>query len=282
MKLVAIAALMLANAAAAGAADPAPVVEAERAFAAEVGRSGFKRGFLAYAAPDGFMFQPGPVNARTLLEKAPDQAPPGPPLNWWPLWAGMATSGDLGFTTGGATVPVRYFTVWQKQSDGSWKWIYDGGPPVKGGLGGTPDSPVSYLKPATAAAGSAAKALAEIAPLEADLAATAASDIKAAHLEYLAEDGLAAWSPTRTEPGRDGQMADLDLRPAQAVLTSKGAVASKAGDLAFTYGEARWVKADKPGWGHYARIWQKRVEGWRLVSDILVPAPGAPPQRESD
>lgn len=50
--------------------------------------------------------------------------------------------------------------------------------------------------------------------------------------------------------------------------------------MAFTYGEARWEEDErKARWGHYARIWQKRMEGWRLVVDLLISAPGEPPPR---
>ena len=249
------------------------LVKAERAFAAEVGKSGFKKGFLAFAAPDAILFQPGPVSARAQLEKAPDQDRAGPPLDWWPSWAGISRSGDLGFTTGGANIPVRYFTVWKKQPDGSWKWIYDGGPPLKTLMGGRRDIPVAYLPRATAAAGSPKKALAEIAPLEADLASWAARDLRRAYRKYLAADALAAWSQIPNEPGLQGQAADLEQRPDRATLTALGGRASNAGDLAFTYGEVRWAKEGKPRLGHYARIWQKRREGWKLVSDLLVPAP---------
>ena len=254
-------------------ASPEAVVAAERAFAAETLAKGFKKGFLAHVAADGILFQPGPVLARPLLERAPDAPPPGPPLNWWPLWAGIAASGDLGFTTGGANIPVRYFTVWKKQPDGSWKWIYDGGPRLAALLPGSAESVVAYLAPATAAAGSAERALTEIAPLEADLAATAAADAAAAHLKYLAEDGLVAGSTEPTTIGRASQQAELGRRPRQARLKALGGAASQAGDMAFTYGEARWTEPGRPEWGHYARIWQKRREGWKLVADILVPVP---------
>lgn len=100
------------------AAEAEELVAAERAFAAATAEMGFKRGFLAFAAPDGFMFQQGPVNARKSLAAAPDNKPGDPALAWWPLWAGIARSGDLGFTTGAANIPVRYFTVWRRQADG--------------------------------------------------------------------------------------------------------------------------------------------------------------------
>ncbi|HEV2747426.1 MAG TPA: DUF4440 domain-containing protein [Allosphingosinicella sp.] len=259
------------------AGGAAAVVEAERAFARHVGDHGFKRGFLAYAAPDAIMFEPRPANPRPRLEALPDSDPPGPPLQWWPQYAGIAASGDLGFTTGAASVPVRYFTVWRRQPDGGWKWIYDGGPPLKAKMKGGPNDRVTYLQPAGAAAGSAGRALAEIAPLEADLAALAARDAKAAHLKYLPDDALVGGSPEASFPGRAGQLAELGRRPAAATLRTLGGTASSAGDMAFTYGETRWTEAGEPRWGHYTRIWQKRRDGWRLVVDLLVPAPGAPP-----
>lgn len=262
--------------AAAAAAPADPLVEVERAFAARTAEVGVKRGFLAFAAPDGILLQPGPVNARTSLAAAPEAKPGDPTLSWWPLWAGIATSGDLGFTTGGASIPVRYFTVWQRQGDGSWKWIYDGGPPLSAKMAEGPETPVRFLAPASAAAGSAEKALAEIAPLEADLAAMAASDALAAYLKYLAEDGLLAGSGEAGDLGREAQLAELGRRSGTTALKPLGGTASRAGDLAFTYGAARWTRAGKPRSGHYVRIWQKRTEGWRLVSDLLIPTPSLP------
>lgn len=267
-------ALTLSSAAPAGAPPaPAPLVEAERAFAAAVRDTGVKRGFLAFAAADAILFQPGPVSAVRVLAAAPDAGPTDPPLHWWPLWAGISLSGDLGFTTGGANAPLRYFTVWQRQPDGGWKWIYDGGPRLDRPIAEGPDAPVRYLPVATAAAGSADAALAEIAPLEAELARRAAIDGRAAHLAYLSKDALAAGSPKGGGPGRTGQMSELEWRPATVALKPLGGVASAAGDLAFTYGEARWTLEEEPRLAHYARIWQKRTEGWRLVVDLWIAAP---------
>ena len=257
-------------------ASPQPVVEAERAFAAAVKETGFKKGFLAYAAPDGILFEMRPMPAHELLEASPDDNPADPPLEWWPQWAGMARSGDLGFTTGPANIPVRYFTVWQKQADGSWKWIYDGGPRLKKLMEGGPGMPVTYAPTATAEAGSPEKALAEVKPLEAELAAAAATDLKGAYLDHLAEDGLVAGSSEHSMPGRAEQEAELDRRPAAARITPAGAVASGAGDMTFTYGEVSWEASSKPRRAHYARIWQKRSEGWRLLAEVWLAAPPVP------
>jgi ketosteroid isomerase-like protein len=267
-----------ANAAAQAERDATDeVIAAERAFAEETRLNGFKQGFLAFVAPDGFIFQQGPTPARPGLEALPDEPPPGPPLFWWPQFAGAALSGDLGFTSGGASIPVRYFTVWQRQPSGEWRWVYDGGPGLEAPLPGGENDSVTRLPPATAAAGSAQRALAEIAPIEASLAESADRDAARARLDFLAEDGLAAGSRTASLPGRTQQQAELARQPRRLGLRPLGGIASHAGDMAFTWGEARWTADQAPRRGHYARIWQKRTEGWRLVVDLLIPAAGAPP-----
>jgi ketosteroid isomerase-like protein len=253
------------------------VIAAERAFADYTREHGLRNGFLAYVAPDGWGFDPGPTPARPGLGAMPDAPPEGPPLHWWPQFAGVANSGDLGFTTGGATIPVRYFTVWRRQADGSWRWIYDGGPRQREPLPGAAGDEVIRLPAATASAGSAERALAEIAPLEAELAGAAETDAAAARLRFLVEDGLVAGSPQASTAGRAGQEAELARQPARLTMRALGGLASSAGDLAFTWGELHWTRADQPRWGHYARIWQKRTEGWRLVADMLIAAPVPPP-----
>lgn len=57
---------------------------------------------------------------------------------WTPEWGSVARSGDLAFTLGPAwprvagavqTKPTdlrgRYFTIWIRQADGSWRWVVD-------------------------------------------------------------------------------------------------------------------------------------------------------------
>lgn len=253
------------------------VIAAERAFAAETRERGFRDGFLAWVAPGGFTFEPGPVQARPRLEAMPAEPPPGPPLFWWPQFAGVARSGDLGFTSGGATIPVRYFTVWQRQRDGGWKWIYDGGARLAAAMSGGEGDPVLRLPVATAEAGSADQAVAEVARLEAELARAAASDAAQARINHLAAEALVAGSAMATAPGSEDHATELGRQPARQQLRPIGAIASRAGDMTFTWGESRWTRDGEPRWGHYARIWQNRIEGWRIVADILIPAPGAPP-----
>ncbi|CAN7167491.1 DUF4440 domain-containing protein [Phenylobacterium sp. LjRoot219] len=144
------------------AADPAPVIAAERAFAADGAAHGVQASFLRWSAPDAIVFAPGPVNAQALYAAQPDQ--PGAVLSWRPTYAGLASSGDLGFTTGPYAINGKprghYFTVWARQSDGDWKWVYDGGvdndasaaPPAEAPVAALPGMKVAAQRPAAAMA----------------------------------------------------------------------------------------------------------------------------------
>jgi hypothetical protein len=145
--LAAAAALSGALLAAPPASVPAPVdtlVGAERAFARQSVEKGIRASFLEFFAADGLAFQPGPVVSSEELRKEPE--PEGRPpvtLDWAPAFAGVAVSGDLGFTTGPYTLTDdtgkasprhgTYFSVWRKVG-GSWKVAADLGAPGKAGV----------------------------------------------------------------------------------------------------------------------------------------------------
>jgi len=266
-------ALLIAAAAAGPAlaeADPGVVVDAEKAFAADGLAMGIKRSFQKHAAPDAIVLAPDPVDAQSNLAREEDDAG-GPPLAWWPRWAGIARSGDLGFTTGPYTYDGEpkgwYFTVWARQADGSWKWIFDGGVRADPRQEPGPLSHAEYLQMSGAEAGSAAAAMAEVSAAEADLARRAQESTRIAYLRHLAEDGRLTGSSAPPATGRAAFELELQARPRTLALSPLGGRASAAGDLAFAYGDARW----SGGRGHYVRIWQKRAPGWRLVYDELVP-----------
>jgi ketosteroid isomerase-like protein len=270
-----IAAALLATALPAAAAprpaDPAQVVAAERAFAADGLALGIKRSFLKHSAPEAIVLNPEPMLAQAVYGAAPDGGTAK--LVWWPLWAGIAKSGDLGFTTGPYSVNgaprAWYFTVWAKQADGGWKWLFDGGPPSSPEGAAPQGSAVAYAHPAARAAGSPAKAMSEVTDAEAALARGAVTDAKTAYLAALADDGRIVGSKAKPPASRAETEAELATRPTAIAFSLLGGQASSAGDLAWTYGMAKW--GDKRG--HYVRIWRKDAPGWRLVFDELLPAP---------
>jgi ketosteroid isomerase-like protein len=268
--------LLTSPALAAAPIDPAQVVAAERAFAADGLRLGIKASFLVHSAPDAIVFQPDPVNAQATYRSAPDDAA-GPPLVWWPLRAGIARSGDLGFTTGPFTYDGKpggyYFTVWKTQPDGSWKWIFDGGPPSDMTTAAPQASPPSYLPVSTTKGKYPEAAFADVRKAEAALAQAARTDVKTAYATVLAPDARVAGSRSAPMDTPAGQAAELATRGAKIAFNPLGGEASKAGDLAWTYGDAAWTTDGKPARGHYVRIWQLRKTGWTLVYDAILKAP---------
>lgn len=255
--------------------DPSAVVAAERTFAADGLALGIRQSFLKHSTKDAIVFGPEPVNAQATYGARPDK--PHPPLVWWPLWAGIARSGDLGFTTGPSTFDGKangwYFTVWVQQPDGSWKWVYDGGAASAHGDAPPQDSAPVYLPASTGPKASRDQAMRKVRAAEARLAAGASTNAQRAYLSVLGADARVTGSaavPATTPETIDKELA---TRAPSIAFSPLGGAASGAGDLAWTYGEARWTRDGVTQRGHYVRIWQSRAEGWRLVFDQILPVP---------
>ncbi len=273
-KALAILALALAvPAGGAVVADAAVVVAMEREFAAYAAEHGWAEAFRRYSMADGQMAGArGIATTAAALEGAPanDRS-----LAWWPVLAGIARSGDFGFTTGSFSIDAsraprgQYFTVWRRQPDGTWRWIFDGGPgsvldPV---AEGPPDTVVASFPVAMQGTGSAAEAVRQVKVLEQRIAAAGelaphlASDARVYRRQRARAEGGAASVENSRHP-------DPALR--FRLLRTE---ASDAGDLAFTLGEASWQAAEVARAGSFARIWQYRDGGWAIVYDQLVEQP---------
>jgi ketosteroid isomerase-like protein len=250
------------------AVTAAPVIAAERAFAARGAEIGWVAAFREFTAPDGMVgnFE----NAPQSLAATPDTGARN--LFWWPAFAGIARSGDLGFTTGPFSVDAartprgQYFTVWRRQPDGSWKWIWDGGPgprpdPLNHGVDAVdlPTLPVS-----AESAGSAETAIEQVRTIEAENASAGALRRYLGGGAQVYRAGVATGTP---------DMEAFVIPSADVAFTSRRVEVSAAGDLAFTLGEARWTEEGQERRGQYARIWQFRAAGWRIVYDQLVVLP---------
>jgi len=115
---------------------------ADSLFADLAYRMGTGYAFAATVATDGVMFG----NPQLVIGPQAVQeffaAGAGASLSWQPVFASVAASRDLGFTIGeytstgrgptGAAVQRfgKYLTVWRLQSDGTWKFVVDGGNPT--------------------------------------------------------------------------------------------------------------------------------------------------------
>ena len=290
MRLTALAAaLLMASPAVAQAPDAAPIVAAERSFAADAPSMGIAGSFNKWLTPEAILIAGG--QARTIGEVYPDGPRPAgePLLEWWPNFAGIARSGDLGFTTGGVAVNGQrtghYFTIWKLQPDGAWKWVYDGGSGASAAEVPGPDSepeilPVGPELMEVAGEGRPSglsrseRAMAAVKAAEAALAGAAAIDQTGAHLAAMADNGRLYVAPLAPAIGRDAFAAALSGWPATFRFgPTEGGGASAYGDLVWTYGPAAWTRDGQDRTGHYVRLWQHQTLGWRIVLAQLIPAP---------
>ena len=274
MLKTALIAALLATAAPVMAAEPsaAQIEAAERAFAADGLALGIRDSFLKHMADDAIVFRPGPVSAKALYEKR--KSSKTPQLQWWPRKVVIARSGDLGLSVGPWAINGKrggyYATIWRKQPDGQWKWVYDGGAEADATTAPSPDMPaiqglVTKTGATSPAAGFEAARRAETA-----LAKAAENDAPKAYRAALPAD---AWllGPEGTEGLTPDALAErVDARPERMILTLRGGGASAAGDLVWTHGEAGWVDHQEIiQHAHYMHVWQRRPEGWRLIFETL-------------
>lgn len=117
-----------------GRAESHELIAADSTFAARSVANGAKAAFLAYAADEAIAFGAGPgmTEGREAIGAGFDGFPAGAVLEWWPVAAHIAPSGDLGCTVGEARISSlnhysKYLTIWRRQADGAWKFVADGG-----------------------------------------------------------------------------------------------------------------------------------------------------------
>jgi ketosteroid isomerase-like protein len=123
------------------------LLQTDRDFSAMSVKEGMFSAFLYYIADDGTILRDGEYPAKgkeTLRKRFEGRSDSSFILSWEPLFGKISESNDLGYTYGIHTTTIRatgevtkgtYVTVWQKQPDGSWKFVLDTGTeglPVQG------------------------------------------------------------------------------------------------------------------------------------------------------
>ena len=125
--------LALLLAAATPQTAPMTAIDAERAFAADAQKLGQWTAFRKWSTADALMFAPQPTKARDFLKGRKD---PPASIFWWPGRSYVSCDGKTAINTGpwvrSYGKSVGYFTtVWVRQPNGGWKWVYDAGDEAK-------------------------------------------------------------------------------------------------------------------------------------------------------
>ena len=116
----------------------AEILEAERAFAESAQANGVPAAFLEFAGDSVAIKRGGKVlvGRQAVIDAYADFSPTAN-LSWEPDFIDVSESGDMAYTYGkfqftdvdnaGAEIMREgYFhTVWKRQNDGSWKYVYD-------------------------------------------------------------------------------------------------------------------------------------------------------------
>jgi len=114
------------------------LVRTEAEFFQQALERGFNAGLHAFMAEEAFIANSLTLGRDAQAERLGSEQPRKSRANiirWRPLRADVADSGDLGYTWGvaesGATKegPFKpygiYVTIWRRQPDGKWKFVYD-------------------------------------------------------------------------------------------------------------------------------------------------------------
>src|SRR5579862_945300 len=111
------------------------MVETERAFAKRASEVGVRDSFLEFFADDAIRFAESPGPAKAFFQALTPQPASAVELTWAPRVGDVAASGELGYLTGPATriaqpnppASLCYFSIWKKQTDGTFKVFIDQG-----------------------------------------------------------------------------------------------------------------------------------------------------------
>lgn len=269
----------------------ASLVDAERTFARTSVEKGIRASFIEFFADDGLHFRPQPVVIKKDFTSRPAPAGPQPfTLNWEPIYADISQAGDLGYTTGPATKTdnppankpptyAYYFSVWKKQTDGSWKVLLDFGTGTPESVDVTKDiafqaAPLCNWKVENAKRDPAAERL-ELLELEKELSNVSINrGTVAAYRDYLMDSSRLHRNGLVPVVGKDGILQFLTGKKVKAVsFEPLDAGVSSSSDLAYTYG--KYKQLEKPSVkGYFLRVWKRDGQGnWRIVADIASPLP---------
>jgi ketosteroid isomerase-like protein len=268
------------------------LVAAEREFCKAAVARGIRDAFIANLADDSTLFRPHAVAGKQWMMAQP--ARPGL-LTWEPMFADVSRAGDLGYTTGPWEFRLNgpgdkevahgnYVTIWKKQADAAWKAVVDFGisnpPPAHKHAGLKTPAPPDYAgKSDRVDAESERAALIDV---DRDFSeSSAAAGAVSAYDSFLSDEARVYRDKTFPMVGKKAARAALFAPSGMLTWRPAKADVSVTGDLGYTLGMAE-LRREGPGtieYSNYVRIWKKQAGAWKVVVDVMNPAP--PPARGS-
>ena len=116
------------------------IIDTEAAFAQMVKEKGIAEAFLFFAAEDAVLKRDEIlVKGKPAIREMMQSQPPGAQIElvWAPDFVDVSLSGDMAYTYGNYTMKMTgpdgktmerkgvFHTVWKRQKDGIWKYVWD-------------------------------------------------------------------------------------------------------------------------------------------------------------
>jgi ketosteroid isomerase-like protein len=254
------------------------LIAAEKAYAKAAGEKGFREASTSVFADDAVIFAPNPVNGKKFWQQTKED----PVIRWHPVFAAIARSDDLGYTTGpaefyksrGEKKPVgfgNFVSIWRKDANGVWKVALDVG--SNHAQPNQIDMAIRTDVPSTSAV-NPESARADLERLQQTFSDALKDDQADAILRAAAED-IRVYR--RDALPVVGQLAAGKLLSGEHVKTTRtpeGKGMSAATDLVYEYGNYLSEHADSTQRGIYVSIWRLDPNGiWKLALDLQKSAP---------
>ena len=247
--------------------DVTAVINAEKSFAAYALAHNSRDAFMQFLdSAYGIEFNNG--DAKKSYDIWSVKKPDPSKLIWQPAYAGIATGGDMGFTTGpweykpqagAASVAAGQFaTIWHLNQQGEWKYLLDIG--VDGNL---PAYTVSHIKTVTDTVTTidATDAMA----IDRKFILQYQSLHNDAYKAVVTGDSWFVLKGIDPIIGNQQILAGINQIPANIQFIPMGGGESGAGDMAYVYGTMRHEASIT----NYLRVWQKAKDGYKLLLQVL-------------
>lgn len=254
------------------------LLKAEKEFAESLAKNGAKTAYTSFAAADGLVFRPNPVNAKTFYATQPESKD----LSWTPVYAKVSRSGDWGFTTGPYTEKGdqmaygQYLSVW-KAKDGKWELDLDMGTTNNKPLNKVTPlfvEPKDFYKPKFLNDKQRAAGADIIATTEKTLNATLKSYGMAAFAGFLNPDARLLFPGYEPIIGKDNIVPFFNGMVSKVSFKTTKVSKADGGDLAYTYGVATVdYKADLRESFNYVFIYERQADhNWNIIVQAFAPA----------
>lgn len=240
------------------------VVDAEKSFAAYARSSGIKEAFLKFLDDSARVFDKGRIlNGKEVWSQRNTGSAE---LLWYPEFADVSASGDMGYTTGPAEYRVNkgsekadhkgYFnSIWKKKDDGQWKVVLDMGTPSPGSE--YDEGKVDYLTKQ---------------PSVKKIFGNKRENIKEVEENFLrnydngrAYEKFSSKTARYYRPGMKVMKGEYVSNDSLSFkYTIAGGEMASSGDLAYVYGYVTVSGKE----GNYLRVWKKEMNDWKIVLDV--------------